>query len=82
MVGKLAIVDQLLLFLVKETEEKVILVSHFTSTLDLIESYCKKKRFSYHRLDGYAANSSLALICTLTIRFCTVKRSLLNAKNT
>ncbi|KAH7108135.1 P-loop containing nucleoside triphosphate hydrolase protein [Auriculariales sp. MPI-PUGE-AT-0066] len=50
--GKLLVVDQLLTYLVKHTEEKVILVSHFTSTLNVIESYCKKKRYNYHRLDG------------------------------
>lgn len=34
------------------TEEKCILVSHYTSTLNVIEAYCKSKRYSYLRLDG------------------------------
>ncbi|KIY48038.1 hypothetical protein FISHEDRAFT_44019 [Fistulina hepatica ATCC 64428] len=34
------------------TEEKCAVVSHYTSTLNILEAYCKKKRYSYHRLDG------------------------------
>jgi SNF2 family DNA or RNA helicase len=41
------------LLLGQHTEEKVALVSHYTTTLDLIETYCQKKKYTYFRLDGY-----------------------------
>lgn len=36
----------------QHTEEKCIIVSHYTSALNIIEAYCKKKSYTYHRLDG------------------------------
>ncbi|KZV80511.1 hypothetical protein EXIGLDRAFT_845467 [Exidia glandulosa HHB12029] len=66
--GKLSVVSRILSHLRKETEEKVIIVSHYTSTLDVIEKYCKNQRYGrvsttfqatslltlhrYFRLDG------------------------------
>lgn len=37
---------------IKEMEEKVVVVSHFTQTLDLIEQFCKLKNYKILRLDG------------------------------
>lgn len=34
------------------TEEKCIIVSHYTSTLNVIEAFCRKKQYTYLRLDG------------------------------
>ncbi|KAI9001004.1 SNF2 family N-terminal domain-containing protein [Trametes punicea] len=50
--GKLIALATLLRALHKHTEEKCIIVSHYTSTLNIIEAYCKKKSYTYHRLDG------------------------------
>ncbi|TBU32764.1 P-loop containing nucleoside triphosphate hydrolase protein [Dichomitus squalens] len=50
--GKLSALATLLRALRKHTEEKCIIVSHYTSTLNIIEAYCKKKSYAYHRLDG------------------------------
>ncbi|KAF7790310.1 hypothetical protein EIP86_001264 [Pleurotus ostreatoroseus] len=50
--GKLTALSKLMHYLYRETEEKLIVVSHYTSTLNIIEAYCKKKRYTYHRLDG------------------------------
>lgn len=36
----------------KETDEKCIIVSHYTSTLNIVEAFCKKQSYTYHRLDG------------------------------
>ncbi|GJN93684.1 hypothetical protein Rhopal_006741-T1 [Rhodotorula paludigena] len=49
--GKLAALGTLLAQL-RETEEKIVLVSNFTTTLDLIEGHCKRNKFPYCRLDG------------------------------
>ncbi|KAI0940481.1 hypothetical protein AcW1_003665 [Taiwanofungus camphoratus] len=50
--GKLTALANLLRSLYKNTEEKCIIVSHYTSTLNIIEAFCKKKSYTYHRLDG------------------------------
>ncbi|TFK75322.1 hypothetical protein BDN72DRAFT_511952 [Pluteus cervinus] len=50
--GKLIIVSRLLRSIREDTEEKCVLVSHYTSTLNILEAYCKKKNYPYYRLDG------------------------------
>ncbi|OBZ66115.1 DNA repair and recombination protein RAD54B [Grifola frondosa] len=55
--GKLAALANLLRALFKHTDEKCIIVSHYTSTLNIIEAFCKKKSYTYHRLDGQTATS-------------------------
>ncbi|KAI0771634.1 SNF2 family N-terminal domain-containing protein [Trametes elegans] len=50
--GKLSALATLLRALHKHTQEKCIIVSHYTSTLNIIEAYCRKKSYTYHRLDG------------------------------
>ncbi|KDQ21829.1 hypothetical protein BOTBODRAFT_169022 [Botryobasidium botryosum FD-172 SS1] len=50
--GKLSVLANLLEAIFRDTDEKCVVVSHFTSTLDIIESFCQKKRYTYHRLDG------------------------------
>lgn len=41
-----------ILEVIKHNEEKVVIVSHFTQTLDLIEQFCKVKNYKISRLDG------------------------------
>lgn len=50
--GKLIALSRLLQVVRSNTEEKCVLVSHYTSTLNILEAFCKKKGYSYHRLDG------------------------------
>ncbi|CCM04370.1 uncharacterized protein FIBRA_06543 [Fibroporia radiculosa] len=50
--GKLTALAHLLRALHKHTDEKCIIVSHYTSTLNLVEAFCKKQAYTYHRLDG------------------------------
>lgn len=50
--GKLICVMDLLETVRAQTDDKVVLVSNFTSTLDVIEALMRKKRYSYLRLDG------------------------------
>ncbi|KIJ67587.1 hypothetical protein HYDPIDRAFT_127687 [Hydnomerulius pinastri MD-312] len=50
--GKLTALESLLKTLRQYTEEKCIIVSHYTSTLNIIEAFCKKKSYTYFRLDG------------------------------
>ncbi|KAE9401638.1 hypothetical protein BT96DRAFT_964962 [Gymnopus androsaceus JB14] len=50
--GKMIALSKLLAAIKQESEEKCVIVSHYTSTLNIIESFCKKKHYSYFRLDG------------------------------
>ncbi|KAJ7078907.1 SNF2 family N-terminal domain-containing protein [Mycena belliarum] len=50
--GKLTALSKLLKVISQNTEEKCVLVSHYTSTLNILEAFCKKKNYSYYRLDG------------------------------
>lgn len=50
--GKLICVMNLLQTVRAQTDDKVVLVSNFTSTLDIIEAMMRKKRYPYLRLDG------------------------------
>ncbi|KAH9485283.1 DNA repair and recombination protein RAD54B [Psilocybe cubensis] len=50
--GKLVFLANILKILHQNTTEKCVLVSHYTSTLNILEAYCKKMSYSYYRLDG------------------------------
>nr|KIR87253.1 DNA repair and recombination protein RAD54B [Cryptococcus tetragattii IND107] len=50
--GKMLLLDKMLHSIFQSTEEKVVVVSNWTSTLDLIQGLCKLKRYNYLRLDG------------------------------
>ncbi|KAF9484481.1 hypothetical protein BDN70DRAFT_872506 [Pholiota conissans] len=50
--GKLLVLSKMLRILRQNTSEKCVLVSHFTSTLNILEAFCKKMSYSYFRLDG------------------------------
>ncbi|KAI9442270.1 SNF2 family N-terminal domain-containing protein [Lactarius indigo] len=50
--GKLTAIANLLRAIKRHTDEKCIVVSHYTSTLNILEAFCKKKSYSYLRLDG------------------------------
>ncbi|KAG6862305.1 hypothetical protein C0995_016003 [Termitomyces sp. Mi166 len=51
--GKLCALAKLLSAIRSDTEEKCVLVSHYTSTLNILEAFCKTQKYSYFRLDGY-----------------------------
>ncbi|PFH52000.1 hypothetical protein AMATHDRAFT_2489 [Amanita thiersii Skay4041] len=50
--GKLNVVAKMLRLIYQTTDEKCVLVSHYTSTLNILEVYCKKNGYSFLRLDG------------------------------
>ncbi|KAG0336254.1 helicase [Podila horticola] len=50
--GKLGFVDSFLRVLKRNTSEKVVLVSNFTQTLDILEAICMKSQYGFYRLDG------------------------------
>ncbi|KIK99085.1 hypothetical protein PAXRUDRAFT_823120 [Paxillus rubicundulus Ve08.2h10] len=50
--GKLTALASLLKILRQHTKEKCVIVSHYTSTLNVLETFCKKQSYTYFRLDG------------------------------
>ncbi|WVQ71035.1 hypothetical protein IAR50_000560 [Cryptococcus sp. DSM 104548] len=50
--GKMLVLDKMLHNIHKTTDEKIVVVSNWTSTLDLIQGLCKAKRYPVLRLDG------------------------------
>lgn len=50
--GKMTILERILKELHKTTSEKIVVVSNWTSTLNIIQEMLAKLKFSYLRLDG------------------------------
>lgn len=44
--------DRILKLVYESRDEKIVVVSNWTSTLDLIEELCKQRRYKARRLDG------------------------------
>ncbi|GAA5906295.1 uncharacterized protein JCM6883_005507 [Sporobolomyces salmoneus] len=55
--GKLIALAAMLKKLHAETEEKIVVVSNFTQTLDIVEKHCKKQKYPFCRLDGKTAQA-------------------------
>ena len=50
--GKFQVVDRLLKMIYTEKSSKVVVVSNYTKTLDLLEDLCRQRGYSFLRLDG------------------------------
>ena len=50
--------ERLLASLYRNSDEKIVLVSNFTSTLDMLEAHCTKLRYNSLRLDGKTAQKN------------------------
>lgn len=50
--GKFLVLHRLLTTIRKHTQDRVIIVSNFTSTLNLLQRYCIRQKFPFLRLDG------------------------------
>lgn len=50
--GKFLLMDALLRKLRKETDDRIVIVSNYTQTLDLFVQLCSKRRWPYIKLDG------------------------------
>ncbi|XP_071716163.1 protein CHROMATIN REMODELING 25 [Rutidosis leptorrhynchoides] len=50
--GKMHVLARLLAHLRKKTDDRIVLVSNYTQTLDLIVQLCRERRYPFLRLDG------------------------------
>lgn len=50
--GKFLILERFLHKIHRETDDKIVLISNYTQTLDLIEKMCRNKKYGSLRLDG------------------------------
>ncbi|SCV74367.1 BQ2448_6799 [Microbotryum intermedium] len=50
--GKLAVVDRFLEKMKRETTDKIVLISNFTTTLDILARLCDDRKYGFVRLDG------------------------------
>ncbi|WVQ82964.1 hypothetical protein IAT38_005100 [Cryptococcus sp. DSM 104549] len=50
--GKFTVLERMLDHIRNHTNDKIVLISNATQTLDLMEKLCRGKRFPYLRLDG------------------------------
>ncbi|KAI9675713.1 MAG: helicase [Caeruleum heppii] len=55
--GKLRVLDRMLHHLRANTQEKVVIVSNYTSTLDLLQNHLASRGLPYLRLDGTTPSS-------------------------
>lgn len=50
--GKMAVLDRMLARIRQDTNDKIVLISNYTSTLDLFERLCRSRQYGCLRLDG------------------------------
>ncbi|XP_065345333.1 DNA repair and recombination protein RAD54-like [Cloeon dipterum] len=50
--GKVSVLDTLLAIIRSTSQDKVVLVSNYTQTLDFFEKLCRARQYPYVRLDG------------------------------
>lgn len=50
--GKMAVLDRMLRRIRAETDDKIVLISNYTQTLDIFEKMCRARKYGCFRLDG------------------------------
>lgn len=50
--GKMMVLDRMLARIRRDTNDKIVLISNYTSTLDLFERLCRNRQYGCLRLDG------------------------------
>ncbi|KAF8965252.1 DNA repair protein, SNF2 family [Flammula alnicola] len=50
--GKFMVLDRFLHHIHTQTDDKIVLISNYTQTLDLFEKLCRSKKYGFFRLDG------------------------------
>lgn len=50
--GKMSVLDRMLARIRQDTNDKIVLISNYTQTLDVFEQLCRNRRYGSLRLDG------------------------------
>ncbi|KAK9323582.1 P-loop containing nucleoside triphosphate hydrolase protein [Lipomyces orientalis] len=50
--GKMQVLERMLARICRDTNDKIVLISNYTQTLDVIEKFCRSRRYGTLRLDG------------------------------
>ena len=50
--GKMSVLDRMLARIRQDTNDKIVLISNYTQTLDIFEQLCRSRRYGSLRLDG------------------------------
>ncbi|KAK9389045.1 P-loop containing nucleoside triphosphate hydrolase protein [Lipomyces mesembrius] len=50
--GKMQILERMLARIRRDTDDKIVVISNYTQTLDVIEKFCRSQRYGTLRLDG------------------------------
>jgi DNA repair and recombination RAD54-like protein len=50
--GKMSVLDRMLARIRQDTNDKIVLISNYTQTLDIFEQLCRNRRYGSLRLDG------------------------------
>ncbi|KAL1584392.1 hypothetical protein WHR41_06291 [Cladosporium halotolerans] len=50
--GKMSVLDRMLARIRQDTNDKIVLISNYTQTLDVFEQLCRSRRYGSLRLDG------------------------------
>lgn len=50
--GKMAVLERFLTSIRTTTDDKIVLISNYTQTLDVFERLCRQRRWGFFRLDG------------------------------
>ncbi|KAK9709280.1 DNA-dependent ATPase protein rad54 [Basidiobolus ranarum] len=50
--GKMLVLERMLINIKNKTDDKIVLISNYTQTLDIFEKMCRSRSFQFLRLDG------------------------------
>eukprot|EP00466_Bigelowiella_natans_P021149 jgi/Bigna1/144355/aug1.86_g19063 len=79
--GKVLFLDELLLQIMKRSKDKVVIVSNYKETLELIERLCFSRGYGRIRLDGQTKSSiRMDLVDQFNSQYCDKRIFLLSAK--
>ena len=63
--GKLSVLDCLLAYVKGQSNDKVVLVSNYTQTLDLFERLCSLRHYGELKSDGASCDHTNKILCNI-----------------
>lgn len=69
--GKFALTARMLTALYAQTDDRVVIVSNFTQTLDLMSVLCRQRSWPFVRLDGSTSITKRQKLVKVSYNLCT-----------